>query len=251
MIVVRHRLPGLVAAAALLVVFLAAFAGLPHYGESRGPYEQRRAVEAVRARHATNLNAFVNFDYRALDTLGEEYILLIAVGGFALLLRERRRTVAKRTDAPAFGRAPGDVDPVLRVAALTAVPIVVLFGLYIVIHGQLTPGGGFQGGVAIATGALAIYLALDFERYEKLVKKETVEAFEAAGSLGYVVFGIASLVMTGSFLRDVLPIGDTGALVSSGQILALNDVVGIAVTGGFIVVFSEFLKETLVPEDRD
>ena len=240
------------AAVALAVAFVFARATilLPSYGESRGSYEQRRAVQSVRARHATNLDAFVNFDLRGFDTLGEEFIFLVSVAGFALLLRERRGDTVDRERAPAPGRASDDGEPVVRVASLIFVPVALVFGLYVLLHGQLTPGGGFQGGVVLATAALGIYLGAGFEKYRRAVPKDAVEAFEMLGAFGFIAIGAAGLAVGGIFLRNVLPLGETGSLFSGGSIDALNDVVGMAISGGFIVVFIEFLKETLATKDE-
>ena len=239
-----------IVALALFFAFARAALHLPGYGESRGSYEQRRAIEAVRERHATNLDAFVNFDLRGFDTLGEEFIFLVSVGGFALLLRERRREFEDRERDPAPPREPGEIDPVVRVASLAFVPFALVFGLYVVVHGQLTPGGGFQGGVALATGALGIFLGAGFERYRRTVPKDAVEAFEMIGAFGYIAIGAAGLLGGGVFMRNFLPFGETASLFSGGTIDALNYAVGMAVAGGFIVVFIEFLKETLAPKDE-
>ena len=247
----RSAVVAALVALTLALVFARAVLHLPGYGESRGTYEQRRAIESVRARHATNLDAFVNFDLRGFDTLGEEFIFLVSVGGFALLLRERREeTVTDRERAPKAPRQPGEIDPVIRVASLVFVPLALVFGLYIVVHGQLTPGGGFQGGVALATGALAIFLGAGFDGYRRTVPKDAVEGFEMLGAFGYIAIGAAGLFTGGVFLRNLMPIGETGSLFSGGTIDALNYAVGMAVAGGFIVVFIEFLKETLATKER-
>ncbi len=232
-----------------LVVALAAVLGsavlrLPSFGESRGSYEQRRAVQAVQSRHATNLDAFVNFDLRGFDTLGEEFIFLVAIAGFSLLLRERRGEIQAQARAAADERRPHDREPVVRIASLLFIPVALIFGLYIVIHGQLTPGGGFQGGVVLATAALGVFLATGYDGYERVFPKSPVEAYETIGGIGYVAFGFAGLLVAGSYMRNILPLSVTGALVSGGTIDALNGVVGIAISGGFIVLFSEFIKET-------
>ena len=240
----------LLAAFALFLVCARAVAHLPGYGQSRGPYEQRRAIEAVRERHATNLDAFVNFDLRGFDTLGEEFIFLVSVAGFALLLRERRGETEDRERKATPPRDPGTTDPVIRVASLAFVPFALVFGLYTVVHGQLSPGGGFQGGVALATGALGIFLGAGFDRYRRTVPKDAVEAFEMLGAFGYIAIGAAGLLGGGAFLRNLLPLGETGSLFSGGTIDLLNYAVGIAVAGGFIVVFIEFLKETLAPKNE-
>ena len=247
----RSRILATVIALALFAVFVRAVLHLPGYAQSRGPYERRHAIEAVRARHATNLDAFINFDQRGFDTLGEEFIFLVSVAGFALLLRERREEVVSRQRDPTPPREPDDDEPVIRVASLLFVPIALVFGLYIVAHGQLTPGGGFQGGVVLATAALGIFLGTGFEQYREAVPKDAVEIFEMLGAFGFVAIGAAGLVGAGEFLRNVLPYGQTGSFFSGGTIDALNYVVGMSIAGGFIVLFIEFLKETLAPTEGD
>ncbi len=236
---------------ALAAMLSAAVVRLPTYGQTRGPYEQRRAVAAVASRHATNLDAFVNFDLRGFDTLGEEFIFLVAIAGFSLLLRERRGEIGEQALQAAGGRDPREPEPVVQIASVLFVPVALLFGLYIVVHGQLTPGGGFQGGVVLATAALGVFLGTGYGGFERVFPKSPVEAYETIGALGYVAFGVAGLLAAGSFLRNILPLSTTGALISGGTIDALNGVVGIAISGGFIVLFSEFIKETRAPNRDD
>lgn len=239
----RRNVAGVVVGIALFATLARACLLFPHFGESRGPYEQRRAIESVRASHADNLDAFINFDLRGFDTLGEEFIFLVAIAGFSLILRENRSEKKHEPMAAAPGRSPRDAGPEVALATYVYVPVAIVYGIYIVIHGQLTPGGGFQGGVALASGILAIALGIGFPAFARIAPKDAVEAFEAAGAFAYVALGVAMLVAGGVFLRNALPHGDTGALVSSGTILALNDAVGIAIVGGFLVLFAEFLKE--------
>ena len=236
---------GAVVAALLLATLVRACLTLPGYAQSRGPYEQRRAIESVRASHATNLDAFVNFDFRGFDTLGEEFIFLVAIAGFSLILRENRAEKSKEPMPARAGRRPRDTEIEVVGATYVYVPVAIVYGLYIVIHGQLTPGGGFQGGLTLATGVLALALGIGFPAFERFAPKEFVESVEAVGASGYVVLGIAMSIASGVFLRNALPHGDTGALLSSGTILVLNDVVGVAIVGGFLVLFAEFLKEML------
>ncbi|HXP14819.1 MAG TPA: hydrogen gas-evolving membrane-bound hydrogenase subunit E, partial [Actinomycetes bacterium] len=136
--------------------------GLPDYGVYNGPYGDVLNRVAVAERKATNVVASVTFDYRGVDTMGEEYILFAAVLGVAILLRAQRDEREEPPDEDAADRhAPGTSDAV-RVVGLALVGPVVLFGIYVVAHGHLTPGGGFQGGVVLATGALLVYLSGEY-----------------------------------------------------------------------------------------
>src|SRR5204863_3708095 len=91
------------------------------------------------------------FDYRAVDTLGEEFILFTAVVGVALLLRKRREGAYEPRDEVRS-------DAIRALGALFA-PAVFLLGLWVVAFGYVTPGGGFQGGVIVAGAFLLVYVA--------------------------------------------------------------------------------------------
>ena len=78
----------LAAAAGFAAFLLWGLAGLPAFADYRGPYGDLINAVAPAERHLTNMASAVNFDYRGVDTLGEEYILFAAVTGLALLLRK-------------------------------------------------------------------------------------------------------------------------------------------------------------------
>ena len=152
----------LVAAVAAGTLLLWGLTGLPDYGVYAGPYGDVLNRVAVAERKAANVVAAVTFDYRGIDTMGEEFILFAAVLGVAILLRAQRDETEQPPDEDAADRhAPGTSNAV-RVVGLALVGPVVLFGLYVVTHGHLSPGGGFQGGVVLATAALLVYLSGEY-----------------------------------------------------------------------------------------
>lgn len=143
---------------ALLPGIATTIAHMPRFGTHPLPYGEaiNRVVPAER--HVTNMVTAVNFDYRGFDTLDEEYMLLAAVTGTLVLLRGRRGENVSAAPARAPDREiPPRSEAVTLVCRFFA-PVLLLFGIYVVLHAQLTPGGGFQGGVIIASGALLIYL---------------------------------------------------------------------------------------------
>ena len=91
-----------------------------------------------------------------------------------------------------------------RDSILHVLLIGVVFGIYLITHGQLTPGGDFQAGVILATAPLSVYLAGDLETFKKITGQAMVELGEAAG-LGF-------------FSENVLPLGTTGDVFSGGTI---------------------------------
>jgi multicomponent Na+:H+ antiporter subunit B len=119
-------------------------------------------------------------------------------------------------------------------------------GIYVVAHGHQTPGGGFQGGVILATALLLTYLSADYTTMRRVGPTQLIEAAEGAGAIGFVLIGLAGLVFGSAFFQNVLGKGTPGQLDSAGLIPLSNVAVGLAVTGGFAFMLSEFLQQTLV-----
>ena len=134
----------------------------------------------------------------------------------------------------------------VRVLGLGLTPPTVLFSIYIVVHGHLTPGGGFQGGVILATGVLLIYLAGEFDDLHGLYTETTLERVEAIGGGGYVTIGLLGLIAGSAFLDNVLPLGSTGKVFSAGTVPVINVLVGLEIAAGFILLLTVFLHQTLV-----
>lgn len=245
---VRYRLIlFLLGGAGLGALLIWAVTGLPEFGDYSGSYGLILNEVVASERHVANLVSAVNYDYRALDTLGEEFILLTAVTGVVLLLRLAREERGERIPAP------WEVDDLLRATGPTLVALTLLFGLYIVAHGQLTPGGGFQGGVIIATGVLLLFLVGGYSAFRRIALRSGVEALEAIGTGGYIVVGLFGLILGGSFLENFLPLGEFRALLSGGTVPLISLLVGCAVAGGFTSIYLEFLEiavETRMTEPR-
>jgi multicomponent Na+:H+ antiporter subunit B len=236
----------LAAAAAAGALLLWGLTGLPDYGVYAGPYGDVLNQVAVAERKATNVVASVTFDYRGVDTLGEEFILFAAVLGVAILLRAQRDETEQPPDEDAADRHAPATSNAVRVIGLTLVGPVVLFGLYVVAHGHLTPGGGFQGGVVLATAALLVYLSGEYVTLRRVSPELLTDSAEAVGAAGYVAIGLLGVGAGAAFLANVLPLGQPGALLSAGTIPPINLAVGLEVAGGFVLLLSEFLEQTLV-----
>jgi multicomponent Na+:H+ antiporter subunit B len=236
----------LVAAAGLGALLVWGLAGLPDFGDYDGVYGLTLNRVAVGERHATDLVTSVNFDYRAFDTLGEEFILFAAVLGVALLLREARDEEVGPPDDDAPGRRVPETSAAVRVTTLALVGPIVLLSIYITAHGHLTPGGGFQGGVVAATALLLIFLGGEYATLAQVRPLPLVEVAKAAGAAGFVLIGLAGLIASGAFLKNFLPLGTIGELLSAGMMPLLSFAVGLEVTGGMVLLLSEFLDQTLV-----
>lgn len=225
---------GLLGTAAL---FAAACLRMPPFGGTWHPYGDR-AVAAAIAQRTANTVSSVNFDQRALDTLGEESILFAAVLGTVVLLR---RTPDERRVAP----QPASVPPALRRYAITVLPLALLIGLYVVAHGQLSPGGGFQGGVVVATALHLLYIGVDHRALERVRPVGLYELADGVGEGAYVVLGAAGLLAGSAYLANTLPHGTFNTLASGGTVPLLNAAVGMEVASAVVVLLAHFLAQAL------
>jgi multicomponent Na+:H+ antiporter subunit B len=239
-----------VSLAGLMALLLWAFAGLPDFGHYAGPYGDILNRVAVPERSTTDVVTAVNFDYRGFDTLGEEFILFAAVIAVASILRKLRGERVRAPDDDAVGRRVRETGLAVRLTGLGLVAPVILIGLYIVAHGHQTPGGGFQGGVILATALLLIYLSTDYATMRQVGPVELIELAEGLGGAGFGLVGLSGLIAGGVFFENALGAGVPGELLSSGTIPISNAAVGLAVTGGFCFMLSEFLEQALTLRRR-
>ncbi|WP_439680562.1 MnhB domain-containing protein [Embleya sp. MST-111070] len=220
-----------------LVGLVMAVLRLPDFGRAAHPYGDAAVAGALR-RHTANVVSSVNFDQRAFDTLGEEMILFAAASAAVVLLR---RAPDERTVAP----HPARVLPVVRRFGLLLLPPVLMVGVYVVAHGNTTPGGGFQGGVVLATGLHLLYLAADYRALERLRPLAVFEVGEATGAAAFAILGTVGVWTGAGFLANEVPLGRFGALASGGTVPLLNAAVGVEVGCALVVVLGRFLDQAL------
>jgi multicomponent Na+:H+ antiporter subunit B len=228
----------LVSGAVLCGLLLWGLAGLPAFGDYPGPYGDLVSRLAVPQRHMANTVTAVVFDYRGFDTMGEELLLFAAASATSLLLRTTRESEtshlvdAIRSDA-------------VRAAGAVAAILVVLLGLDVVAHGFITPGGGFQGGVVLAAALGLLFLAVEYRAFVRLAPTTFAEPLEAFGAGGYVGLGLLSLAFGLAFLENFMELGVPGRLSAGGSAILVNWSAALAVCGGFLVIFGEFLQENM------
>jgi multicomponent Na+:H+ antiporter subunit B len=235
----RIRLAVLAVALAALGAMLAvAFVALPGFGGASHPYRDL-AVGATYGHSTANAVSSINFDQRGFDTFGEETILFCAVVGVVALLRpvhrERRREVG----------TGGLTLESTSLLVYVLFPLTLVLGADVVAHGAITPGGGFQGGVVLATGVHLLYVG---GHYRLLQQLRPLEWFEQGEALGVVLFGglgLAGAALGADLFANVVPQGQLGDFVSSGTVPLFNIAVGMTVASSIVILLSGFLDQAL------
>ena len=118
-------------------------------------------------------------------------------------------------------------------------PIIFLFGLYIVFYGHLTPGGGFAGGVIMAS-AFILQILANGEILDKLRKEESgLEFLESGAILGFLIIAGLGLIISSSFVffSNFINKGVIGKLLSAGMIPLENIIVGTEVCAAITTIF--------------
>jgi multicomponent Na+:H+ antiporter subunit B len=234
----------LVAGAGVAALLAWGLAGLPDFGHYQGEYGRILAEIAVPKRSATSVVAVTVFDFRGLDTLGEEFILFCSAVGVSVLLRHQR---GERSDVEERWPLTSEA---LRVLGVAAVAPLTLLGIYVIAHGHLTPGGGFQGGIVLAAALVTFLLCGHYLALRRVEPVPLAEIAESAGAIGFVLVGIGGLIFGAAFLENFLPKGDTG-LLTGGTVPVGNVAVGIEVAGATIVILADFLEQRLHEDRRE
>jgi len=124
---------------------------------------------------------------------------------------------------------------VKEVTRLT-VGLILVFGIYVVLHGHITPGGGFTGGVIIALSFIHLVLAYGGEYAERKIDRKKASFFESIGALTFLALGLLGL-MGGYFFYNFLGRGEPFALPSAGIIPLCNIAIALKVSFGLFLIF--------------
>lgn len=216
-----------------------AFLDLPTFGSSFHPYRDM-AIPAAVAHQTANAVTSVVFDQRGLDTLVEEIILFGSVVGAAALLRPSKQ---EREHGPSpMGRV---LDPT-KLLGYVMFPTTIVIGLDVVVHGHLTPGGGFQGGVILATGLHLLYVAGSYQSLERLRPVDLFDHSDVVGAAAFAVLGVAGIVTSAAVMANMLSFGTLGEMFSAGTVPLFNAIVGLEVASAVIVLLARFLEQALL-----
>jgi multicomponent Na+:H+ antiporter subunit B len=167
-------------------------------------------------------------DFRSFDTLGEVTVLFVSALGVSLLVGTS--STFRKKEKSGF---------ILRTGSKVILPIIIIVGFYVITHGHLSPGGGFQGGAMIASAMLL--MALSDDTFMPNIKGFKI--LEGLSGTIYVVIGLVGLVMSGYFLENFLDTGVIGEVFSAGIIPIVYLFIGLKVGAELTGIVTDFFKE--------
>ena len=187
-------------------------------------------------------------DYRAFDTLGESFVLFSAVTCVFILLQGVNDDTYKNSKKTFIVH----YDLIIKYAGLSLVPIIFVYGIYVVLNGHLSPGGGFSGGAILGAGLILFSLAYGDKVTEKFFTLKTFKTISAIALSGYAITKTYSFFMGGMHVINPHgfhdPIAEwfssfpTGSILSGGYILILNICVGAVVASTMYGLYCLFKK---------
>jgi len=125
---------------------------------------------------------------------------------------------------------------IVKTITRLTVGLILLFGIYIILHGHLSPGGGFVGGVIVALSFVHLMLAFGKDVAISKVSKNLASNLESIGALMFLSIALLGF-LGGSFFLNILPKGTPFNLFSAGIIPLCNIAIGIKVGVGLFAIF--------------
>ncbi len=246
-----YKIASVVFCGILIYLLLLTVSYLPPTGTVDRPVNnevsQRYIEKGLEETGAVNIVSGMILDYRAFDTLGESHVLFVATITVLVLLRinkdDKDTDGVSAIDAEANDRIyePKN-DTILQMAAFILTPIIMIFGIYVILNGHLGPGGGFSGGAIIGAGLILYLNAYGFKRTERFFTEKTYKWVSFAALSFYCIAKSYSFFTGANHLANIIPKGTTGAILSSGLILPLNIAVGMVVACTMYAFYAMFRK---------
>ncbi|NQU16754.1 MAG: sodium:proton antiporter [Candidatus Saganbacteria bacterium] len=136
----------------------------------------------------------------------------------------------------------GQISKVVKVFTRKLFPFILLYGCYLISHGHLSPGGGFQGGVMFGSAIVLLGLVEGTRITERRFKENVLSMIKNIGMLLFILIGFSGIFLGYYFMTDFLPQGAVGSVPSAGLIFFLNIIIGFMVGTGIAVIFYRLVR---------
>ncbi len=229
-----------VTAAVLLLVMLSVVYTLPPFGSGNATdneLTERYVEQGMNEVGAQNLVANMILVYRGFDTFGESTVLFTAAVCVIMLLMGTAEKPKKIL--------PEQNTTILKTVVRGIFPFILIFGVYILLNGHLSPGGGFSGGSILGAGIILLDVSLGTETVQRFFSGKVFNAVRV-GALCFYGAAITWLSVCGANgLDNRIGTGLPGHLFSAGLILPINLAVGCVVACTMYAFFTYFYRGEL------
>ena len=243
-----YKIASVLCCLALIVMLLTAVSYLPPVGAADNPSSNEVAAkyieDGLQDTGAVNIVTGMILDYRAFDTFGESNVLFIATCTVLILLRSDKKKDKRQEEAEQRREQhyePKD-DSILQRVTFLLFPIIVIYGIYVILNGHISPGGGFSGGAIIGAGLILYANAFGFEKLNRFFREKTYKWISFVSLSFYCLAKSYSFFTGANHLESGIPLGEAGAILSSGLILPLNICVGMVVACTMYAFYTLFRK---------
>jgi len=132
-------------------------------------------------------------------------------------------------------------DIIIKSITRIVIPFAQVYGIYMILNGHISPGGGFAGGAIIGTTLILYTLVFGREKGKKKFSHKVSEIAESGGIMIFIFIGLIGMIVGGRFLMNLdsgFPEGELGTILSGGMIPLLMIAIGIKVTSTIINLFN-------------
>lgn len=240
-----YRIVSVIFVAVLMGILLYMVSYLPPVGNASNPDNNEVASkyikDGMKDTGAVNIVTGMILDYRAFDTLGESNVLFAATCTVFILLRLDSKSKRREEEENDRIYEPKN-DIILQKAAFILVPMITIFGIYVILNGHISPGGGFSGGAIIGSALILYVNAFGFKKIERFFTQKTYKWICFVSLLFYCLAKAYSFYCGAHHLETGIPLGTPGAILSAGLILPLNICVGLVVACTMYAFYAMFRK---------
>lgn len=225
-----YKLAAVVCCIALILMLVVTVSYLPPVGSPDNPAHnevvEKYVEDGMQDTGAVNIVAGMILDYRAFDTFGESNVLFMATVVVMLLMRDDKR---KKGADSADMKYEQRFDTILQQVTFILFPLIMIFGIYVVVNGHLSPGGGFSGGAIMGAGLILFLNAFGIEKTRRFFTENTHKYVCFAALSFYCLAKSYSFFTGANHLESIISTGVPGKIISAGLIFPLNICVGLVV----------------------
>lgn len=237
-----YRTAAILVALSLMLALTYTVLDLPSHTNPKLPTDnevsQRYLEKGMEETGAVNTVAGMILDYRAFDTFGESTVLFAATAAVLFITYSKH---SKEWTAKGPFAKPNP-DPILQLVGKLLFPFIMVYGIYVVLNGHISPGGGFAGGAIMGGGLILASALFGQNQLTRIFSTERTSKMSVLCLLAYAAMKGYSFFTGANHVGWEIPKGTPGDIFSAGFILPLNICVGIIVACTMYSFYSLFAQ---------